>query len=122
LDVPAEKIKMAIEDRKAVEREFFIREQEGMSPEEKFIDRVNKSLGIGRWSEGALKDNFKYDADYYEFHRTQRANYLPTFMDDLSNTKQPAKEDYGLGFGGKDSSAYTVGDNGGHYAKGAEDE
>jgi hypothetical protein len=122
LDTPHDKIKMAIEDRKAVEREFFIREQEGMSKEEQWIDKVSKTLGIGRWAEGALKDNFKYDADYYEFHRSQRADYLPTFMDDLSNSKQPTKDDYGLDFIGKDSSVYSVGDTGGHYAKGAEDE
>lgn len=122
LDTPPDKIKLAIEDRKAVEREFFIREQESMSPEEKWIDSMNKSLGIGRWSQGALKDNFKYDADYYEFHRSQRADYMPTFMDEVSNTKQPSKEDYGLSFGGKDSSAYTVGAQDGHYIKGSEDE
>jgi hypothetical protein len=116
-----EMITMYIEADKEHERNYFITRQETMSKQESDIDKIFKSLGIGPYAEGALKNNTKYDADYMEFHRIQRSEFkVPEFTDDVSGKKSAAKEDYGLGFGG-DSSAYGVGESGGHY-DGSQDE
>jgi hypothetical protein len=120
-DMTPEMITMYIEADKEHERNYFITRQETMSKQESDIDKIFKSLGIGPYAEGALKNNTKYDADYMEFHRIQRSEFkVPEFTDDVSGKKSAAKEDYGLGFGG-DSSAYGVGESGGHY-DGSQDE
>jgi hypothetical protein len=114
-DMTQKMVRMYIEADIEQEREYFIRRQETMSREESDIDKTFKRLGIGPYAEGAIKNNAKYDADYVEFHRLQRSEFkVPEFSEDISGKKPVAKEDYGLGFAA-DSSAYSVGESGGHY-------
>jgi hypothetical protein len=82
-----EQIKDAIESRKQQERERFIKKQDKLASDaEKRADNLMKLFGLGDYSEGALKNKFTYDADFYEFHRNQRLEYgLPEFSEDIMN-------------------------------------
>ena len=79
-------ITFAIETRNQLERDRFITKQNNFTIAEKRADNLMKLYGIGDYSEGALKKNLLYDADYFEFHRNQRLDYgLPDFSSDISS-------------------------------------
>jgi hypothetical protein len=81
-----EEITLAIETRNQLERDRFITKQNNFSLAEKRADNLMKLYGIGDYSEGALKKNLLYDADYFEFHRNQRLDYgLPDFSSDITS-------------------------------------
>jgi hypothetical protein len=82
-------ITYAIDSRNQAERERFIKKQDLLNESEKRADNLFKYLGIGPYSEGALKRNVLYDADYYEFHRNQRAEYgMTDFGSDITGVPQ----------------------------------
>ena len=89
LEKTEEQITFAIDTRNQLERDRFITKQNEYSTAEKRADNLMKLYGIGDYSEGALKKNLLYDADYFEFHRNQRLDYgLPNFSSDISSASQ----------------------------------
>jgi hypothetical protein len=86
----SEEITYAIDSRNQAERERFIEKQDKLIKiEDKKADNIFKRLGIGAYSEGALKRQLSYDADYHEFHRNQRAEYgFTDFSADVSGRPQ----------------------------------
>jgi hypothetical protein len=89
LEKTEEEITFAIDTRNQLERDRFITKQNNYSTAEKRADNLMKLYGIGDYSEGALKKNLLYDADYFEFHRNQRLDYgLPDFSSDITSAPQ----------------------------------
>jgi len=75
LNKTEEEITFAIDSRNQAERERFIETQTNIDIVNKRADNLFKHLGIGPYSEGALKKNIGFDADFHEFHTNQRAEY-----------------------------------------------
>ena len=61
---------IAIRDEK--ERVNVVAEFNKLTDEERGIELMNKSLGIGKWAVGGTKKIFAYDKDYYDLERQKR--------------------------------------------------
>ena len=61
---------IAIRDEK--ERVNVVAEFNRLTDEERGIELMNKSLGIGKWAVGGTKKIFAYDKDYYDEERQKR--------------------------------------------------
>jgi hypothetical protein len=61
---------IAIRDEK--ERVNVVAEFNKLTDEERGIELMNKSLGIGKWAVGGTKKIFAYDKDYYDEERQKR--------------------------------------------------
>ena len=68
-----EEIRLDLEKRAEAEKQKFIKRLDKMSREQRKVELMNKSLGIGEWAVGGTKAIREYDEDRYEAERTERA-------------------------------------------------
>jgi hypothetical protein len=72
--IPSEdEIRLDLEKRAEAEKQKFIRRLDGMTREQRKVELMNKTLGIGEWAVGGTKAIRQYDEDRYEAERTERA-------------------------------------------------
>ena len=70
----------ALHARAELEKAFFIKKFDDLDKDLRKIELIKKSLKIGDWAVGTVKNLFSYDADFYEIQRDQRAAMgLPEF-------------------------------------------
>jgi hypothetical protein len=73
-------IQEAINARAELEKAYFIKRFDDLDRDLRAVEKIKKSLKIGDWAVGTVKNLFSYDADFYEFERSQRtAMGLPEF-------------------------------------------
>jgi hypothetical protein len=74
------------------EKAMFIAKMDRQEQEMRKLELVKKKLKIGDWSVGS-KNLFKYNADMYEFERSQRAAMgLPEFTEDITGVVETEAE------------------------------
>lgn len=82
------------------EKAYFIKKFDDLDQSERKVELIKKKLKIGDWSVGA-KNLFKYDSEFFEFERNQRAAYgVPDFSSDVTGIGAGgggAAEGYGFG-------------------------
>jgi hypothetical protein len=66
-------INEAINARAELEKAFFIKRFDDLDRDLRAVEKIKKTLKIGDWAVGTVKNLFTYDADFYEFERSQRA-------------------------------------------------
>ena len=72
--IPSEdEIRLDLEKRAEAEKQKFIKRLDGMTREQRKVELMNKTLGIGEWAVGGTKAIRQYDEDRYEAERTERA-------------------------------------------------
>jgi hypothetical protein len=70
----------AIHARAELEKAYFIKKFDDLDKDLRDIEKRKKALKIGDWAVGTLKNLFSYDADFFEFERSQRDKMgLPEF-------------------------------------------
>ena len=70
----------AINARAELEKAHFIKKFDDLDKDLRKVEMIKKSLKIGDWAVGTVKNLFTYDANFYEFERSQRsAMGLPEF-------------------------------------------
>jgi hypothetical protein len=70
----------AINARAELEKAHFIKKFDDLDKDLRKVELIKKSLKIGDWAVGTVKNLFTYDASFYEFERSQRsAMGLPEF-------------------------------------------
>jgi hypothetical protein len=70
----------AINARAELEKAHFIKKFDDLDKDLRKVELIKKSLKIGDWAVGTVKNLFTYDANFYEFERSQRsAMGLPEF-------------------------------------------
>jgi hypothetical protein len=73
-------IQEAINARAELEKAYFIKRFDDLDRDLRKVEKIKKSLKIGDWAVGTVKNLFTYDANFYEFERSQRAEMgLPEF-------------------------------------------
>jgi hypothetical protein len=73
-------IQEAINARAELEKAYFIKRFDVLDKDLKQVEKIKMSLKIGDWAVGTVKNLFSYDANFYEFERSQRtAMGLPEF-------------------------------------------
>ena len=99
--IPSEdEIRLDLEKRAEAEKQKFIRRLDGMTREQRKVELMNKTLGIGEWAVGGSKAIRQYDEDRYEAERTERAQAGLTdypeadAMDSGYDVEQMAEDDY----------------------------
>ena len=68
-----EEIRLRLEQRVEQEKQVFIGRMDRMGRDERKVENVLKSLGMGAWAAGGTKAIRQYDEDRYEVERTERA-------------------------------------------------
>jgi hypothetical protein len=68
-----EEIRTRLEQRAEQEKQVFIGKLDRLSREERKVELMLKSLGMGDWAAGGSKAIRQYDADRYEVERAERA-------------------------------------------------
>ena len=72
--IPTEnEIRLDLEKRAEAEKQKFIQRLDKMTREQRKVELVNKTLGIGEWAVGGTKAIRQYDPERYEAERTERA-------------------------------------------------
>lgn len=80
-----EEITAAIAAREELERALFIKKFDSLEKNDRKVELIKKSLGLGDWSVGTSKNLFKYDPSFYEIRRDQRAAMgLPEFNSEIT--------------------------------------
>jgi len=73
-------IQEAINARAELEKAYFIKRFDDLDKDLRMVEKIKKNLKIGDWAVGTVKNLFSYDANFYEFERSQRAAMgLPEF-------------------------------------------
>jgi hypothetical protein len=73
-------IQEAINARAELEKAYFINRFDVLDNDLQAVEKMKKALKIGDWAVGTVKNLFTYDANFYEFERSQRAEMgLPEF-------------------------------------------
>ena len=81
-----EEIRTRLEQRAEQEKQVFIGKLDRLSREERKVENMLKSLGMGDWAAGGSKAIRQYDADRYEVERAERA---AAGIDDYSTGNDP---------------------------------
>jgi len=63
----------AIHARAELEKSYFIKRFDDLDRDMRAVEKIKKGLKIGDWAVGTVKNLFSYNADFFEFERTQRA-------------------------------------------------
>jgi hypothetical protein len=84
--------------RQEMEKASFIRKFDVLDSDMRQVELIKKSLKIGDWAVGNMKNLFQYDADFFEFERGQRAAMgLPEFAGEITGDAGAARENpYGF--------------------------
>jgi hypothetical protein len=87
----AEQIKETLNARQELEKMYFIKKFDKLDPEMRQIELMKKRLKIGDWAVGTSENLFKYNKDFFEFRRAQRAEMgLPEFSADVTGLSSAA--------------------------------
>ena len=122
-----EQIEEELNVRSAKENAMFIEKFDKLDRDERRLEMIKKKLKIGDWAVGNLTNMAKYDADFFEFERDQRAQMgLPEFEAAVGMEGGGARQEergaarYGLGGMGGAEVVDIERDNL-HYAEGGEE-
>lgn len=96
----AHKIQEAIQARTELEHAYFVKRFDDLDRDLRKLELLKKKYKIGDWNVGTTKNLFSYNADFFEFERTQRAAMgLPDFADHIGGAAAPTQAqggDYGF--------------------------
>jgi hypothetical protein len=89
----SEQIQTKLNERSEAERAAFLRKFDELDTDLRKIELIKKKLKIGDWAVGSSGKMFSYDADMFEFERTQRAAFgVPDFEDSITGIRQERGE------------------------------
>jgi hypothetical protein len=95
-----EEIRIRLEQRVEQEKQVFIGRMDRMGRDERKVENVLKSLGMGAWAAGGTKAIRQYDEDRYEVERAERAAAGITDYDGQAQGQEGRPVDmFGLDFG-----------------------
>ena len=94
-----EEIRVSLEKRAEKEKQQFIGEIDRMSRDQRKVELMMKSLGMGKWAAGGSKAIRQYDPERYEVERAERA---AAGIMDYSPAQEAARpmDMFGMDFGG----------------------
>ena len=97
-----EQIEEQLQIRAEKEEAYFIDKFDKLDRDMRQVELMKKRLKIGDWAVGTTKNLFRYDADFFEFERDQRAAMgVPDFEESVTGVGGGAAEQgggrYGLG-------------------------
>ncbi len=94
----AHKIQEAIQARTELEHAYFVKRFDDLDRDLRKLELLKKKYKIGDWNVGTTKNLFSYNADFFDFERSQRAAMgLPDFADHITGGQAKVKkEDYGF--------------------------
>ena len=100
-----EEIRISLEKRVEKEKQEFILQRERMNRDERNVERMLKTLGMGKWSVGGTKAIRQYDADRYEVERAERAaagivDYVDVGAANAADAANRPMDLFGTDFGG----------------------
>lgn len=95
-------IEEQLQIRAEKEEAYFIEKFDKLDRDMRQVELMKKRLKIGDWAVGTTKNLFRYDADFFEFERDQRAAMgVPDFEESVTGVGGGAAEQggdrYGLG-------------------------
>ena len=94
-----EEIRISLEKRAEKEKQQFIGEIDRMSRDERKVELMMKSIGMGKWAAGGSKAIRQYDPERYEVERGERAAAGITDYVGVDEAARPL-DMFGMDFGG----------------------
>lgn len=73
LNYTADQIKEMINKRTTIEKDYFKKMDDNLTPEEKAMEKMKRKLGLGKYSVGGTAAIYRYDPEQYERDKAQRA-------------------------------------------------
>lgn len=112
-----EQIEEAIHVRAEKERAQFIKKFDDLDSDLRKVELIKKKLKIGDWSVGNVKNLFNYDADFFEFERSQRAAMgVPDFDESIAGVFGATLQDAGMTIDVERDNLHYADDGEGDYA------